>query len=431
MQNSTRYWSKFFKDLKFRAVDEALGSVFFHNAPLNRWLRKTLSAEGPDATYPLLGEPLFEAVFPWRKSGKSSADLVREGLLHQTLMDHDLVPSPFQHQYSAYRTFLNDQHASAIISSGTGSGKTECFMVPIIESIAREIDAKQNVPGIRALFLYPLNALIVNQKKRFNRFTEPFHGDIRYALYTGELEEEAPKRRTDDVNPAELDSRKRMRSEVPHLLITNPTMLEYMLLRKADAWMIEATRKNNTFKWVVLDEAHTYIGTRAAEMALLLRRVLNALNISPNDVHFVATSATVDSKNLEKLRRFLVDLSGADEKNVHIILGQREVQKPVELETLSDDESLEDLLHIAETEDDSVLREHLKASRTAMRIRNEFLRPPHYLKISQIEKLINAGPEEVLLWLDLLTKPSGKKKSASSSSHATDDEYDRRHQCLP
>lgn len=409
MRNTTRYWSDFLKNLKSRAVDEALGSVFFHNAPLNRWLRRTLSAEGPDAQYPLLGEPLFEAVFPWKLAGKSCTDLVREGLLHQSLIDHKLVPPPFEHQYLAYKTFLNDPHTSAIISSGTGSGKTECFMVPIIESIAREIDAKQNVQGIRALFLYPLNALIVNQQKRLNRFTGPFNGAIRYALYTGELEEDAANRATADIHPAELYSRKLMRREMPHLLVTNPTMLEYMLLRKADAGMIEATRRNNTFKWVVLDEAHTYIGTRAAEMALLLRRVLNAFNVSPNDVHFVATSATVDAKDLEKLRRFLVDLSGADDKNVHIILGQREFPRAIAEDELSDEESLEDLLRIADTEDDRVLREHLMHSRTAIRIRNEFLKEPHYLKFSQIEKLVHASSEETLLWLDLLTKPSGKK----------------------
>lgn len=409
MHNTTRYWSDFLRNLKNRAVDEALGSVFFHNAPLNRWLRKTLSAEGPDAEYPLFGEPLFEAVFPWRQAGKSCADLVREGLLNQKLIDCKLVPPPFKHQYTAYKTFLNDPHASAIISSGTGSGKTECFMVPIIESIVREINAGKNVQGVRALFLYPLNALIANQQKRFNRFTEPFDGAIRYALYTGELDEDAPRRTSADTNPAELYSRKLMRSEVPHLLVTNPTMLEYMLLRKDDAGMIDVTRKNNTFKWVVLDEAHTYIGTKAAEMALLLRRVLNAFNVSPNDVHFVATSATVDSKDLEKLRRFLVDLSGADDKNVHLVIGQRELPKNIASETLCDDESLEDLLQIADAGNDETLREHLMRSSTAMGIRSAFLQPPHYLKLSQIEKLIGAKREETLAWLDLLTKPSGKK----------------------
>lgn len=122
----------------------------------------------------------------------------------------------------------------------------------------------------------------------------------------------------------------------------------------------------------MLDEAHTYIGTKAAEMALLLRRVLNAFNVSPNDVHFVATSATVDSKDLEKLRRFLVDLSGADDKNVHLVIGQRELPKNIASETLCDDESLEDLLQIADAGNDETLREHLMRSSTAMRIRSAF-----------------------------------------------------------
>lgn len=154
-----------------------------------------------------------------------------------------------------------------------------------------------------------------------------------------------------------------MREKIPHLLVTNPTMLEYMLLRKKDEGMIAATKRNKTFKWIVLDEAHTYIGSSAAEMALLLRRVLNAFEVDPNDVHFIATSATIDASDREKLRRFLVDLSGADEKNVHIILGERDFPPRIAAEGLSDGESLDALQAFAETADDEALQKRLKASR--------------------------------------------------------------------
>lgn len=406
VMNRTKYWTELLANLRTRGVDEAMGSVFFRNEPLNRWLRETLSAEGPTAAFPLLGEPLFEAVFPWKSAGKSLDALVESGLLHPETIKAGALCPPYSHQYEAYRLLLNDLHASAIISSGTGSGKTECFMTPIFESIVREIEAGQNSPGIRALFLYPLNALIANQKKRFDKFTAPFDGDIRYALYTGELEEDAKSRRL-GANPAELNSRRVMREKIPHLLVTNPTMLEYMLLRKKDEGMIAATKRNRTFNWIVLDEAHTYIGSSAAEMALLLRRVLNAFEVDPNDVHFIATSATIDASDREKLRRFLVDLSGADEKNVHIILGERDFPRRAAVERLDDADTLEALQQFADSADDEALQKRLKASRRAMTLRNAFIEKG-YLKLGEIERILETDRAGALGWLDLLTKPAGK-----------------------
>lgn len=406
LTNRTKYWTELLPNLRTRGVDEAMGSVFFRNEPLNRWLRETLSAEGPDAEFPLLGEPLFEAVFPWKSAGKSLDALMKSGLLHSETIKAGELFAPYTHQYEAYRLLLNDPHASVVISSGTGSGKTECFMAPIIESIVREIEAGRNRPGIRALFLYPLNALIANQKKRFSKFTAPFDGDIRYALYTGELEEDAKSRRL-GASPAELNSRRVMREKIPHLLVTNPTMLEYMLLRKKDEGMIAATKRNKTFKWIVLDEAHTYIGSSAAEMALLLRRVLNAFEVDPNDVHFIATSATIDASDREKLRRFLVDLSGADEKNVHIILGERDFPPRIAAEGLSDGESLDALQAFAETANDEALQKRLKASRRAMTLRNAFIEKG-FLKLGEIERILETDRAGALGWLDLLTKPSGR-----------------------
>lgn len=408
MSNNPTNWSEFIPLLRSRGVDEALGSVFFRNAPLNQWLRETLGAKGPDARFPLLGEPLFEAVFPWKLSGKNPAALVKEGLLHQETVDAAGLNPPYTHQYEVFKQLLSDPHASVLVSSGTGSGKTECFMVPILESVVREIKAERNVPGIRALFLYPLNALIANQKKRLNQYTGPFNGAVRYALYTGELEEEAPRKRTADINPGELNSRKVMREKIPHLLVTNPTMLEYMLLREADAGMIAKTRQNRSFKWIVLDEAHTYIGSRAAEMALLLRRVLNAFDVSPNDVHFIATTATVDAGNLEKLRKFLVDLSGADPKNIHLFFGQRDVPPTVSETELKDTVTLAELQNLAQTASDEELAQSLKKSGKAMRIRNAFI-GRGYLKLGEIQKLIGGDEAEALGWVDVLTKPAGKQ----------------------
>jgi ATP-dependent helicase YprA (DUF1998 family) len=104
-------------------------------------------------------------------------------------------------------------------------------------------------------------------------------------------------------------------------------MLEYMLLRTQDAPILKASQ--GRLRYVVLDEAHTYIGSQAAEMALLLRRTLHAFGMAPGDVRFVATSATLgsaDDPEVEKqLRRFLADMSGSPEDRVQVVLGKRYV----------------------------------------------------------------------------------------------------------
>ncbi len=421
MTNKATYWSELLPFLLSRGVDEAVGSVFFRNAPLNRWLRRKLSDSVLEnnaktaTSSSLLGDPLFEATFPWKKSGKSIPELVRDGILsEETKINLSLKP-PYTHQLQAYRLLLaKDRCNSIIVSSGTGSGKTECFMVPIIEDLVREKKSdKLRRKGIRAIFLYPLNALINNQRDRLFSFTHPFNGEIQYCLYTSELEDlkSSVGSAYEKLHPEEIFTRRAMREKVPHLLITNSSMLERMLLRAEDQPMIQATKRNQTFRWIVLDEAHTYIGTRAAELALLLRRVLNAFNVDANDVHFVATSATIDAaddKAKQKLRQFLSDLSGSPLENIHLILGDRSIPSPIETEGLRDDESLEELQKLACKESSAKLAEHLKLSRTAMRIRNEFIRPPHYLTLTALQERIGIdSAKETLKWIDLLTMPEG------------------------
>ena len=99
--------------------------------------------------------------------------------------------------------------------------------------------------------------------------------------------------------------RESLRESPPPILVTNATMLEYLLVRTEDAPIIQASQ--GKLKWIILDEAHSYIGSKAAELALLLRRVMLAFDVQSEDVHFVATSATLGGQDSEKqLRRFSV-----------------------------------------------------------------------------------------------------------------------------
>lgn len=113
-----------------------------------------------------------------------------------------------------------------------------------------------------------------------------------------------------------------MRQTPPSLMVTNVTMLEYMLMRAQDRPILE--KSQGTLRWIVLDEAHSYVGAQAAEMALLLRRVRDAFGVAPEDVRLAATSATLGEgeENRETLRQFLSDLAGVSPDQVEVIEGQ-------------------------------------------------------------------------------------------------------------
>jgi hypothetical protein len=123
-------------------------------------------------------------------------------------------------------------------------------------------------------------------------------------------------------HPNEVLSRKVLRADPPPLLVTNATMLEYMLVRSVDASIVQASRGH--LRWIVLDEAHTYVGSAAAEISLLLRRVMHAFGADPKTIRFVATSATMGSAEApDELRRYLADLAGIAPDQVVVVTGSR------------------------------------------------------------------------------------------------------------
>ena len=90
---------------------------------------------------------------------------------------------PYRHQLQAWQTLIEGSPPrSVLVTSGTGSGKTECFLIPILNDLATELEQRQNAPliGVRALFLYPLNALIKSQKDRLVAWSEPFRGGLHF-----------------------------------------------------------------------------------------------------------------------------------------------------------------------------------------------------------------------------------------------------------
>ena len=176
--------------------------------------------------------------------------------------------------------------------------------------------------GVRAIIVYPLNALIESQRSRLGEWTAPLKDRARFALYNG-MTPETSREGQGTLYPAELGNRRDIRGTPPAILVTNVTMLEYLLLRSLDRPILE--RSQGLLRWIVLDEAHGYIGAQAAEMALLLRRVRTAFGVAPEQVKLIATSATIGEggETTRKLTRFVADLAGVGHERVRVIEGRR------------------------------------------------------------------------------------------------------------
>ncbi len=305
-------------------------------APASQTLRRHLlerCEQPPGAPGSFLASPVFEAMFGWRTSDATLGSL-GGSLLHPELIraldadgEHRFGAElhPYLHQLQSWQLLRSEPPLSVAISSGTSSGKTECFLIAILDALAREAQRRGRLVGVRALLLYPLNALINSQRERLAAWCRPFGGDLRFCLYNGETPKEV-KAADRNREPERVIDRVTLRNEPPPILVTNSTMLEYMLIRSEDQPIL--SQSQGQLRWVVLDEAHTYLGSRAAEIALLLRRVMHAFGSTPEDVHFIATSATITSSGAdarERLQEFLADLAGVPLERVRVVEGLRQV----------------------------------------------------------------------------------------------------------
>jgi DEAD/DEAH box helicase domain-containing protein len=420
------YFSALTGNLSTRSTRAAQGLLGLGNPHLRRFLHDQLTA-APGTPGAWLADPVFEPTFGWQESSETMASLSGGSLLHSRLAKamesppKDLATEyafpgsrhPFKHQLAAWEILNRPEPQSLVVTSGTGSGKTECFLVPVLNQLAKGIDIGEDPEGVRALFIYPLNALINSQQNRLDAWTDGFGGQIRHCLYTGALENE--RRASSQEYKGQVLDRKSLRASPPQLLVTNATMLEYMLIRKEDEPILE--KSAGKLRWIILDEAHTHIGSQAAEMALLLRRVMLAFKVKAQDVRFVATSATFgsDTQTIESLRIFLADIGGVDPKHVHVVQGHRDVP-PLMATPLNNEKDIpEEIGSIESNLELSALRyKRLEASPTARRLRSMFIpdgqvKPQSLQGLTQASRLTSA---QVLAWLDLM---SGTKNAEGLS----------------
>lgn len=233
---------------------------------------------------------------------------------------------PFKHQLRAWARLHADaahEPESTLVTTGTGSGKTECFLFPILDDCLRRREA--GVKGIKAIVLYPMNALANDQAGRFARqvLETPQYADagIRVGLYVGQERDGGPQE-GDRTSKMELireasgkvkgakpiTDHEVLKQNPPDILLTNYKMLDYLLLRPKD----KALWKDNEpgiLRYLVLDELHTYDGAQGSDVACLIRRLKERLEIPRGQLCCVGTSATIatkddsEEKRLESLNR--------------------------------------------------------------------------------------------------------------------------------
>lgn len=283
------------------------------------------------------------------KSGKSIQELVDEGLLSKLFLDlekekrangkKEILPINrplYLHQEKAIRTLVSG--GNAVISTGTGSGKTNCFLIPILNDLLREKEKGTLGPGVRALFIYPMNALANDQLKNIRRLLMDYES-ITFGVYNGATEytekdaismyksmfaNETNEKLRNKLNN-EILSREQMKDTPPNILFTNYAMLEHMLFRPND----DIIFTNSDFKFVVLDEAHVYSGATGIETSILLRRLRARIN-STRETQFILTSATLGTSNnfkkhaYEDITNFAENLCGVKFNEDNIIVSERE-----------------------------------------------------------------------------------------------------------
>jgi len=216
-------------------------------------------------------------------------------LLDQTLVLPWGFDDLFGHQHRAIERLAPARTGgpqNTLILSGTGSGKTESFLIPITDACLRNPG-----PGVKALIIYPMNALANDQLNRLQGLLASCPA-VTFGRYTGDSPEsdegdERRPARPANFPPNGLWSRRAMRDKPPNILLTNYTQLEYLLLRRRDAELF----RHGFPRYLVVDEIHLFLGVLGAEVACLIRRFRQHGGAAPGDICMVGTSATAGSED--------------------------------------------------------------------------------------------------------------------------------------
>ncbi len=383
-----------------KALQDYIKSQYFGKSPvLLSAVRDKLEQEDVLYRKPYIeSSPAYKSATDGIRKSKKIPEWLKEYFGALAAANLGVFPSPFCHQISALETAQEGR--DLFVSTGTGSGKTECFMWPLMAKLASEA---RNSPkswqlrGVRAIIMYPMNALVSDQISRLRRLIgDPGHEFVRifrktcgdgcrrpqFGMYTGrtpypgdsprskddkelaerykDIFEKTPdllqkliqdgklpakenfevfreklreSRHVPDEEDAELVTRFEIQKFCPDILITNYSMLEYMLLRPREKKIWEDTKQwldasaENTLLFII-DEAHMYRGSAGGEVSFLIRRLFRRLGIGRDRVQFILTTASMpsgDEDDINAVQRFANDLTASDAPHSFCYLtGERE-----------------------------------------------------------------------------------------------------------
>lgn len=235
------------------------------------------------------------------KKGDSIETLISKGELPAGFSRLDINQTRPLYLHQQISTEKAQSGKNVVVSTGTGSGKTESFLIPVLSEIIREDEAGTLDAGVRAMIIYPMNALANDQMERLRSLLKNYP-EITYGSYTGQTRNKYRdalaeyKKLNDDAvpNDNELISREQMKKNPPHIMITNYAMLEYLMVRPDDS-VFFAEENAHKWKYIILDEAHVYTGSTGIEVSMLLRRLRATLK--NNHIKYILTSATLGDEN--------------------------------------------------------------------------------------------------------------------------------------
>ncbi len=220
----------------------------------------------------------------------------------------EAVKPPFMphiHQAKAFERLARN-YQSSIIATGTGSGKTECFLFPILDYCFRH----RKEPGIKAIIIYPMNALASDQAKRIAKLiydNEKLRYTVTAGMYVGGYERFAAVSMTEDKI---ITDHKTMLDNPPDILLTNYKMLDYLLVRPKDAALWH-NNQPGTLRYAAVDEMHTFDGAQGTDLACLLRRLKKRLGTPEHYLCSIGTSATLGTdEGIDSILNYASELFG-------------------------------------------------------------------------------------------------------------------------
>lgn len=230
-------------------------------------VRKSFEADG------FIPEPLVQ-FNPAYEPGESLIDLLNQRLIHADLPRAIGSYNLYKHQVEALKIGLNNE--GFIVTSGTGSGKSLTFLSTIFNSIFEQ--GRNKTKGVKAILVYPMNALINSQEEEIKSYEQNFGGTfpITYKKYTGQEKQ---------------DVRDEIKQLQPDIILTNYMMLELIMTRASEAWLRDSMKDN--LRFLIFDELHTYRGRQGSDVGMLIRRIKSHCR---QKLVCIGTSATMASK---------------------------------------------------------------------------------------------------------------------------------------